>query len=183
MEKSAIAIDVDTANLNLNQAINFFSPMVVALNGAEQVFAALANSARYKEVLTREVADLKKTADDLKAQAEASALAITANDAAAVEAKAVALKAIADAQQEAATQVKEIKASVATDTKAAKAAFAALQADIAAKTEAIQKAYGDEGSALAVSKQELEASVKALELKLDTLKEQAKKFAASFTIE
>lgn len=181
MDKSAI--DIDTANLNLNQAINFFAPMVVALNGAEQVFAALANSARYKEVLTREVAALKKTAEDLKAQAESSALAITANDAAAVEAKAVALQAIADAQQQAATQVKEILASVATDTKAAKAAFATLQAEIAAQTAAAQKAYADEAAVMSVAKQDLEATIKALEVKLDKLKEQAKKFAASLTIE
>lgn len=183
MEKSAIAIDVDTANLNLNQAINFFAPMVVALNGAEQVFAALANSARYKEVLTREVAALKKTADDLKAQAESSELTITANDAAAVEAKTVALKAIADAQQQAVTQVKEILASVATDTKAAKDAFVTLQSEIATKTSAAQKVYADEIAAMSVSKQSLEATISALEVKLDKLKEQAKKFAASLTIE
>jgi hypothetical protein len=175
--------DINTANSNLNQAINFFSPMVVALNGAEQVFSVLANAVKHKELLTREVDALKKTADDLKAQAEASALAITANDAAAVEAKAVAAQAIADAQQQAATQVKEILDSVATDTKAAKAAFAALQAEIATKIEAAQKTYADEVAAMAVSKQELEASISALETKLDKLKEQAKKFAASLTAE
>jgi len=175
--------DIDTANSNLNQAINFFSPMVLALNGAEQVFSVLANAVRHKDVLMREVDGLKKAAEDLKAQAEASALAITANDAAAVEAKAVAAQAIADAQQQAATQVKEILDSVATDTKAAKSAFATLQAEIATKIEAAQKTYADEAAAMGVSKKELEASIGALEAKLDKLKEQAKKFAASLTAE
>jgi chromosome segregation ATPase len=175
--------DINNATSNLNQAINFFSPMVVALNGAEQVFSVLANAVKHKELLVREVDALKKSADDLKAQEEASALAITANDAAAVAAKAAALQEIADAQQQAQTQVKEILESVATSTKAAKEAFSTLQADIAAQTEAAQKAYADEIAAMSVSKQEMETTIKTLETKLDKLKEQAKKFAASLTIE
>jgi len=179
MESSEFSV----ANAQLKQALKFFTPIAKALEDANGVFSVLSNATDHQDKLLRNLAALQKTADDLKAQAEASALAITANDAAAVEAKAVAAQAIVDAQQQADTQVKEILASVATDTKAAKAAFAALQADIAAKTVAIQTAYGDEGSALAVSKQALEAEVKALETKLDKLKEQAKKFAASLTAE
>jgi len=179
MESSEFSV----ANAQLKQALKFFTPIAKALEDANVVFSVVSNVTDQQEKLLRNVATLEKTADSLKAQAEASALTITANDAAAVEAKAAALQTVVDAQQQAATQVKEILASVATDTKAVKAAFAALQADIAAKTEAMQKAYADEAAALSASKQELETAVKALEIKLDSLKEQAKKFAASFSIE
>jgi phenylalanyl-tRNA synthetase alpha subunit len=175
--------DIDKASATLTQAINFFSPMVVALNGADEVFSILANATAHKASLTREVEALKKSADDLKAQVEASALAITANDAAAEEAKAAALQAIADAQQQAQTQVAEILASVATDTKAAKVAFAALQADIAAKIEANQKRHDSNVVQAQIREAELDASITQLEAKLEKAKAQAKKFADSFTVE
>lgn len=175
--------EVNKAAATLAQTVKVLSPIVVALNGADEVFSILKNATRHQELILRENDNLRKTTEDLKAQAEASALAITANDAAAVEAKAAALQAIADAQQQAQTQVKDILASVATSTQSAQAAFAALQADIASKTEAMQKAYTDEYASLSATKQALETEVKTLETKLDNLKEQAKKFAASFAAE
>lgn len=175
--------DIDKAAASLTQAINFFSPMVVALNGADEVFSSLANATNHKAVLTKEVEKLKKTVEDLKAQAEAGAAAVTANDAAVIEAKAAAEQSIADARQQAQTQVTDILNTVTANTNSANAAFAKLQSDIATQTENMQKAYADEMAALGISKQELEASIKVLETKLDKLKEQAKKFAASFVVE
>lgn len=175
--------EVNKASATLAQTVKVLSPIVIALNGADTVFATLKNAAKYKETLAQEVEALKLSADALRAQAEESKAAIPKYDGEAREAHATAKQAIFDARQQAQTQVKDILASVATSTQSAQTAFAAFQADIATKTEALQKAYAEESVLLKASKHELEDAVKALETKLDKLKEQAKKFAASLTAE
>jgi chromosome segregation ATPase len=175
--------EVNKAAATLANTVKVLSPIVVALNCAYEVFSILKNATRHQEIILRENDNLRKIAEDLKAQAEASRADIPKYDAEAAAAHATAKQEIADAQQQAKTQVADILASVADSTKKAQTAFVDLQADIAAKTATMQKAYADESASLNTSKQELEAAVKALEAKLDKLKEQAKKFAASFAVE
>lgn len=175
--------EVNKAAATLANTVKVLSPIVVALNGADEVFSILKNATRHQAVILKEVETLRQTAEDLKAQAEASRADISKYDAEVAEAHAEAKQAIADAQQQAKTQVADILASVAINTKSAQAAFVELQSDIATKTAAMQKSYADESATLSETKQDLEASVKALETKLDKLKEQAKKFAASFAVE
>jgi ATP-dependent DNA ligase len=175
--------DIHNASVSLNGAVKFFSPMVTALNQAQEVFDVLQNAAKHKDVLVRDVEALKKDAEDLKAQAEASRAAITSNNASAIEAKNLAAKQIADAQADAAVQIKEIKASVSAKTKSVVEALAAKEAEFAEKTSALQNDFDSNMESKRTAKDDLEKSILALEAKLDGLRAQAKKFAASLTAE
>jgi uncharacterized protein YeeX (DUF496 family) len=175
--------DVSKAASTLTQAINFFTPMVTALNGADEVFSILANATDHKNALTQEVEALKKTVEELQAQVEASKTAITANDAAAAQAKAAAEQSITDAQQKASAQIADILASVELDTAKARTAFAETQADIAGRIAAAQKTYDSNVVQAQIQEAELSTAIKQLEDKLEKAKAQAKKFAASFAVE
>jgi chromosome segregation ATPase len=175
--------EINKASSQLSQAIRYFAPMIDALNGADEVLAILTNAVLHKERLLREIAESQKNADELKAQAEDSKKAITQHDAAAVEAKAAAEKAIADAQASAQTQIESILASVAEQTQKATDAFSAKQAEIAEATAKMEQEYSASVAGWQAKEKDLTASVATLEAKLDKLKEQAKKFAASLAVE
>lgn len=157
--------------------------MVVALNQAQEVFEVLQNATKHKNALVRDVEALKKSAEDYKAKEEASRAAITANDAAAVEARKLADQQIADAQAEAAAQVKEIKASVSARTKNVVEALAAKEAEFAEKMSTLQRDFDADMAGKNSARADLEKTISALETKLDGLRAQAKKFAASLTAE
>ena len=173
--------DINTAKSNLNQALNLFSPMVTALSGAEEVLSILSNAVKHKEVLTKEVDTLKKAVAELQAKEEASALAITANDAAAVEAKATALQEIANAQQTANVRVEQILASVNEQTKAAVEAFGKKQADLTAQIDALDKALASKVVQAQIREAELNTAVQQLEAKLEKIRGQVKRFADTLT--
>jgi hypothetical protein len=175
--------DISKASSQLSQAIRYFAPMIDALNGADEVLAILTNAVLHKERLLREIAEFQANAESLKTQAEDSKKAITQHDAAAVEAKAVADKAIVDAQNSANEQVTSILASVAEKTQGAIEAFALKASEIADATAKMEQEYSASVAGWQAKEQELTASVATLEAKLDKLKEQAKKFAASFAAE
>ena len=175
--------DIHNASVSLNGAVKFFSPMVTALNQAQEVFDVLQNAAKHKDVLVRDVEALKKNAEDLKAQAEASKAAITSNNAAAIEAKNLAAKQVAEAQADAAAQIKEIKTSISAKTKSVVEALAAKEAEFAEKMDTLQKDFDADTASKTAVKVDLEKSISALETKLDGLRAQAKKFAASLAAE
>lgn len=175
--------DIDKASSQLAQAIRYFSPMIDALNGADDVLSILANAVQHKEALLREVADIQANTDALKAQAEDSKKAISTHDAAALEAKIAADKVIVDAQVHANEQVSIILASIAEKTQEAIDAFALKQLEMSEATSKMQGEYSAAVADWQAKEQELTDSVAMLETKLDKLKEQAKKFAASFTSE
>jgi chromosome segregation ATPase len=171
--------DIDKASAALTGAVNFFSPMVVALNQADEVFSVLSNAIKLKASIEKEVDALKAEVAPLKAAVETSKAAITANDAAAVDAKTQAEKDIADAKAQADAEVKSIKATVADRTKKA---VEDSEAKIAATIAAAQQAKDEHEKDVAVmlaGKASLQADVDKLEAKLASLREQAKKFAAS----
>jgi len=175
--------EIHNASVSLNGAVKFFTPMVTALNQAQEVFGVLQNAAKHKDVLVRDVEALKQNAEDLKAQVEASKAAITSNNAAAAEAKDLATKQVAEAQSYAAAQIKEIKATISEKTKGAVEALADKEAEVAEKIEALQKEFDAYAASKQAIKTDLEKSISALETKLDGLRAQAKKFAASLTAE
>lgn len=147
------------------------------MSGAEQVLSILANAVKHKDVLTQEVEALKKSNDALKGQEAKSKAAITANDASAKEAQALALEKIAKAQQQASDQVAEIMASVQERTQAAISAFEAKQADLAGQIEALNTTHLSNIVQAQIKEAELNKAILQLEEKLDKVKAQAKKFA------
>jgi len=175
--------DIHNASVALTGAVKYFSPMVVALNQAQEVFEVLQNATKHKDALVRDVEALKKSAEDYKAKEEASKAAITANDAAAIEAKKLAIQEISDAQADAAAQIKEIKASVSAKTKNVVDALAAKEAEFAEKMSTLQQDFDSDAASKNAARADLEKSILALEAKLDGLRAQAKKFAASLTAE
>jgi len=171
--------DIDKASSALTGAINYFSPVVVALNQADEIFSVLSNAVKLQEVMERDVAALKSTAATLTKQVEDSKAAIVNNKEIAAQAQTQADKDVADAKAQATAAVAEIKASVADRTKKA---IADSEAKIAAATQAAQEAHSAHAETIASlvsTKSELEISVAALDKKLAALKEQAQKFAAS----
>ena len=171
--------DIDKASAALTGAIGYFSPMVVALNQADEVFAVLSNAIKFKASIEKEVDVLKAEVAPLKAEVEASKVAITANNAAVVAAKAQAEKDIAEAKAQADAEVKSIKAGVAERTKKSVADAEAKIAQVSAAAQQAQDAYDKEVAVMSAGKASLQADVNALEAKLASLREQAKKFAAS----
>jgi chromosome segregation ATPase len=175
--------DIDKASAALTGAINYFSPMVIALNKADEVFAVLSNTIKFKESLDKEVAAakavLEATNRDIASSKTTAAKEIDANTAAAAAAKAQADKDIADAKAQAEVEVKSIKASVVERTKKAVADSEAKIAQVNAAAKQAQDAYDKEVAVMAAGKASLQADVDALEAKLASLREQAKKFAAS----
>jgi chromosome segregation ATPase len=171
--------DIDKASAALTGAVNFFSPMVIALNQADEVFSVLSNAIKFKASIEKEVDYLKAEIAPLKAEVEASAAAINANNAAAIEAKAQAEKDIADAKAQSDAEVKSIKAAVADRTKKTVADSEARIAQANAAAQQAEDAYAKEVNVMAAGKASLQADVDALEAKLASLREQAKKFAAS----
>lgn len=175
--------DVSKAAATLTQAISFFAPMVTALNGADEVFSVLANATDHKDALTKEVAALQKTVEDLKGEIATSKAAVVTSSAEATQAKAESVQAIADAQQQANAKIADILTAVEAESTKAQAAFAAAQADIAAKIEANQKRHDSNAVQAQIREAELNASITQMEAKLEKVKAQAKKFADSFTVE
>ena len=171
--------DIDKASAALTGAVNYFSPMVVALNQADEVFSVLSNAIKFKDSIEKELDTLQATLKPLKAEVESSKAAIKANNYAATEAKQQADKDIAEVKAQADAEVKAIKADVAERTKKA---VADSEAKIAESTVAAQQAkesYDKELASMLANKATLQADVDVLETKLAALREQAKKFAAS----
>jgi len=171
--------DIDKASAALTGAVNYFSPMVIALNQADEVFSVLGNAIKLKASIEKEVDTLQATLEPLKAEVESSRAAIKANDAAALGAKQQAEKDIAEAKAQADAEVKAIKAAVADRTKKAVADSEAKIAQVNAAAQQAQDAYDKEVAVMAAGKASLQADVNALEAKLASLRDQAKKFAAA----
>jgi chromosome segregation ATPase len=171
--------DIDKASAALTGAVNYFSPMVVALNQADEVFSVLGNAIKLKDAIEKEVATLQATVEPLKAEVESSKAAIKANDDAAIEAKQQAEKDIVAAKAQADAEVKAIKADVAERTKKAVADSNAKIAEVTVVAQQAKEAYDKEVAVMLANKAALQADVGVLETKLAALREQAKKFAAS----
>jgi hypothetical protein len=62
--------DIHNASVSLSGAVKYFTPMVVALNQAQEVFEVLQNATKHKDALVRDVEALKKSAEDFKAKEE-----------------------------------------------------------------------------------------------------------------
>jgi hypothetical protein len=175
--------DIHKASVSLSGAVKYFTPMVIALNQAQEVFDSLQSVTKHKNALAHDIEALKKSAEDYKAKEEASKVAITANDAAAIEARSLANRQIAEAQADAAAQIKEIKASVSAKTKNVVEALAAKEAEFVEKMDTLQRDFDSDTASKNAVRVDLEKSISALEAKLDGLRAQAKKFAASLTAE
>ena len=171
--------DIDKAAASLTGAINYFSPMVIALNQADEVFSVLSNAIKLKASLEKEVDAIKEIIAPLQAQIDAGKAAVKESEAEAVDAKAKAAHDIADAKAQAEAEVKAIKAAVADRTKKS---VADAESRIAQANGAAQQAHKDYANDIAVmesTKATLQSDVDKLEAKLASLREQAKKFAAS----
>lgn len=175
--------DVDKAASALTGAIGYFAPMVNALNQADEVFSVLSNAIKLKDFITKEVDKLKAEKDSLvnavAASKAASKEAIAENDAAAMKARAMAAQAIADAKEQADAKVKEILDSVVTSTKAAVEESKARQAELAAAVVTAQASFNATTSEMQATKAAMESDIAVLDKKLENLRAQAKKFAAS----
>lgn len=171
--------DIDRASSALTGAINYFSPMVIALNKADEVFSVLSNALKHKDAIEKEVDTLKAALEPLKAEVVSSKEAITANNAAVTEAKAQAEKDIAEAKAQADADVKTIKTAVADRTKKSIADAEAKIAAVSTAAEQAKAQYENDIAVMTKNKADIQTDITALETKLDTLREQAKKFAAS----
>ena len=143
------------------------------------MFSVLSNAVKFKAAIEKDVSSLQSTLSGLKDQVSESQAAIAANVEAAKQAKAQAEKDVADAKAQADAEVKEIKASVADRTKKS---VADAESRIAQANGAAQQAHKDYANDIAVmesTKATLQSDVDKLEAKLASLREQAKKFAAS----
>lgn len=178
--------DIDKAASALAGAINYFSPMVIALNQADEVFSSVSNALKLKESLARDVEALKSEIADYENEAKEYEAAVLKNRelveqaaAQAAHAKTQAEKDIAAAKLHADEEVKSIKATVVERTKKAVADAEAKVLEAAKATEAAQAAHTAAVAELSAKKADLEVSVAALDKKLAALKEQAQKFAAA----
>ena len=171
--------DIDKASAALTGALNYFAPMVDALNQADEVFAVLSNAIKLKAFIEKEIEALTAKLEPLRAEVEASKSAITANNAAATQAQQQAKTDIANAKAQADAEVQSIKATVADRTKKAVADSEAKIDEATTAAVAVQGAYNSAVAAMATNQAVLQADIAALEAKLATLREQAKKFAAS----
>ena len=171
--------DIDKASVALTGAKNYFSPILVALNQADEVFSVLSNAIKLKDALEKDVDSLQSVLAGLKDQVSASQVSISANSDLAIKTKAQADKDIADAKAQADAEVKSIKASVAERTKKAVADADARIAEASAAAQQAKTQYENNMALMATAKAALQSEVTALETKLASLREQAKKFAAS----
>jgi predicted nucleic acid-binding Zn-ribbon protein len=171
--------DIDKAASALVGAKNYFAPVVTALNQADEVFSVLSNAIKLKDALEKDVDSLQSVLSGLKDQVSVSQKAIESNVTALAQAKAQAEKDIADAKAQADAEVKSIKAAVADRTKKS---IMDAESKIAASYEMLNQAhemYKNDMTVMSAGKASLQADVDALEAKLASLREQAKKFAAS----
>jgi chromosome segregation ATPase len=171
--------DIDKASAALTGAISYFSPMVVALNQADEVFSVLSNAIKLKASIEKEIDALKEILGPFQAQIDAGKAAVKESEAAATEAKAQAEKDIAEAKAQADAEVKSIKAGVADRTKKSVADAEAKIAEANAAAQQAKTQYENNMALMATAKAALQADVDKLETKLASLREQAKKFAAS----
>jgi hypothetical protein len=171
--------DIDKASAALTGAKGYFSPIVAALNQADEVFSVLSNAIKLKDALETDVVLLQSVLVGLKDQVTASQVAITTNSTEAVKFKAQAEREIADVKAQADAEVKSIKAGVADRTKKAIADSEAKIAEVNIAAQQAKAIYDKEVAAMSAAKASVQADVDALETKLATLREQAKKFAAS----
>jgi chromosome segregation ATPase len=171
--------DIDKAASALVGAKNYFAPVVTALNQADEVFSVLSNAIKLKDALEKDVDSLQSVLTGLKDQVLTTQAAISSNVKLTAEAKAQADKDIADAKAQADAEVKSIKAAVADRTKKTVADSEARIAQANAAAQQAEDAYAKEVNVMAAGKASLQADVDALEAKLASLREQAKKFAAS----
>lgn len=171
--------DIDKAAASLTGAINYFSPMVIALNQAGEVFAVLSNAIKLKASIEKEVDAIKEIIGPLQAQIDAGKAAVKESESAAVDAKAKAAQDIADAKAQAEAEVKAIKAAVADRTKKSVADAESRIAEANAAAQLAHKEYANDIAVMAANKAALQSDVDALETKLAKLRDQAKKFAAS----
>ena len=171
--------DIDKAAASLTGAINYFSPVVIALNQADEVFAVLSNAIKLKASLEKEVDAIKEIIAPLQAQIDAGKAAVKESESAAVDAKVQAAHDIAEAKAQAEAEVKAVKAAVADRTKKS---IEDSEAKISAGYVALEQAnklYAHDMAAMEANKAALQSDVDALETKLAKLRDQAKKFAAS----
>jgi chromosome segregation ATPase len=171
--------DIDKASGQLAQAKGFFGPLLDAFTNADAVFAVLSNATVFKDHLTIEVDALKASSEELKIQIESSKADISSNIESVAQAQKEAAKSIADAKANAAEQVTTILASIETKTKDAAAAFDAKQIELTAAAEELKSNHDSNIVQAQIREAELNSSIVQLEAKLDSLKAQAKKFAAS----
>jgi len=171
--------DIDKAASALVGAKNYFAPVVTALNQADEVFSVLSNAIKLKDALEKDVDSLQSVLAGLKDQVSSSQDAIASNVTVLAEAKAQAEKDIADDRAQADAEVESIKTAVADRTKKS---LADAEEKISAGYVALEQAnalYKKDMATIESNKASLQADVDALESKLATLREQAKKFAAS----
>jgi hypothetical protein len=172
--------DIDAARGALTNILATTGPILSALQGADSVFSVLLNADKHKVALLGEVADLKKQADTQRSVIDA------------LEAAAVAAADRANAaEQDATRRIFEAKATLEETLKSFAEQAAAATGDIQQTAAAKQAAFLDEVAQaqaahdaqmadMFAQKKEVEGTVAALDKKLSTLRDQAKKFAATF---
>ena len=171
--------DIDKAAASLTGAINYFSPMVIALNQADEVFAVLSNAIKLKASIEKEVEAIKEILGPLQAQIDAGKAAVKESEAEAVDAKVQAAHDIAEAKAQAEAEVKAIKAAVSDRTKKSVDDAEAKIAEANAAAQQAKAVYESDVAMMTANKAALQSDVDALETKLAKLRDQAKKFAAS----
>jgi len=175
--------DIDKASGQLQQAIRYFAPMIDAMNHASDVFDSLANAIPLQNALSQNIAELKSQVDSLALQVEEGKNLVDQQDGLVAQAKEEAKSQIASTKSDADKQIADILASIEERTKAASDEFSVQQTEMAETIGSLQKNYASSISALQNKEQALQDAITALEAKLDSLKQQAQKFAAAFAPE
>jgi len=175
--------DYSQARSALSNTLNVLGPVLTALQQADTVFGVLANAEKHKRVLETEVADYKEElakTKDAVAKQQKKLKDVTAEIGVAEADADEKIKAtLADEK----AQIAAAKAQTAEAKQQYAKQAAEAQATSSATIAAAQKASADAVAELSTKEAGLNASIAALEKKLDTLKASAAKFAAALTAE
>jgi chromosome segregation ATPase len=173
--------DFSQARGALANTISVIGPVLTALQQADTVFGVLANAEKHKKVLEAEVADYKAELEKTK-----DALTKSQKKLKDISAEIPVAEADADAKIKAVLEDEKVQIAAAKAQAAeAKAVFAvqssAAQKESADKIAAAKQASDAVVAELSAKEAGLNASITALEKKLDSLRASAQKFAAALT--
>ena len=175
MEKT----EIDAARAQAGQVVAVLTPLLQALQSANEVLSVASNAEKLRGALTGDVADLKNQAITLKEAVDALTLRKQelANDVQVAEANARERARIAAQALE--ETVKEAEAAAQARAAAAAAAAAETEVGFAKKMNEAQDATDAAVAALFTRQQQATDAAAAAEKRLAAIQEQAQKFAAA----
>jgi chromosome segregation ATPase len=178
-DTTAQTVDVNVARSALSQALGVLAPLTGAMQNAATVFDQLSNATVYKAALEKSVAELDALIT--MRQTQLSELIVRTEDAGvrAVNAETAATQAIADAEAMVAPKVAEYEAILAQQLTDWKARNDAKAAEISAHVDAINEQANKDIADITAKAVQAQADYDAISKKLESVKANAAKFAAS----